>query len=322
MSSSKNNFSIRKNFVLLLLLSIIGIIVICWFLLMLIPISSGDIIFVEESERNFDLFMVFVFPFFIGAFVSVFSIISTAILRQKWWISVPVTLFFLGAPLIGYVILWIGTWIARYFYIPTPEDEIRTKKILDMSITHTEEERDKDILRIKQMKSLLDDEIITKEEFAIQKESLFTNIEKKEKEKELIRFFSIWQATLSTILGGFLSGAVIIAINYKRLRNNEFYKNSLLVGFIGQTGIGILSLLLALFLPDFTVVYLATLIYPVAIYLWYNETQQKQIPSLRATGEARKESWWLVLGIAFLSFAFHAILSFILWILSSFFYPA
>src|SRR5512138_309433 len=119
MASSTSSFSVRKNFILLLLLCIGGSVVLCWALMILIVIVTGGPIFHDKSQLFLDIFGAFILPFFFGAGIGVACLILTALARQKWWIAVPASILLLGLPLVAYLVTWLASWIVRLVYIPT-----------------------------------------------------------------------------------------------------------------------------------------------------------------------------------------------------------
>ena len=324
MNPSRNSFSVRKNFILLLFLTIGGIVVTCWFLLMLLVIAAGGPIFQDKSRVYLDVFMVFLFPFFLAAITGIFSIIFTAVVRQKWWVSVPVSILLFGLPVGAYVFTWAVSWIARLFYISTPEDEERTRKFLSMTIAPQNEKPDTEVGQIRKMKLLLDEGIITQDEFAVQKQKVLSKISSEMAAQNTPRFFSIWQATAAAALGGFLAGAVLIGINFKRLGSNNQVKGALLFGFIGfmiAVTISVSTTMLVTGLP-YALIIPVTVVYPVVIYLWHNETMKETIGTLIKSKQARSESWWLVLGISFAAVVLHYLVAIPIFILLAYFQPA
>lgn len=301
MKTFPHSFSVRKNFIILLLLTISGIVVTCWLLLMLFVIMINGPIFQDKSQISLDIFMVFLFPFFLALITSVFSLILTAIARQKWWISIPLSILLLGLPLIAYTFTWLASWIARLFYISTPEDEERTKRFLSMSIvSKTEKPISSEIERMKKIKTLLDEGIVTQAEFDLQKEKVLSDISKEITIKNAPRYFSVWQAVIAAALGGFLAGAILVAINFKRLDKKEQFRGGLIVGaagFIISMTISAATTMIVTSLPIWLIIPV-TIVYPILIYLWHNETMKDEINNLIATKQAKNESWWLVLGIS------------------------
>lgn len=321
MNTSTSSFSVRKNFILLLFLTISGIVLICWFLFILLGIVAGAPIFQDESHLSLDIFAVFLFPFFLATITGVFSLIFTAIMRQKWWISVPLSILLLGFPLAAYIFTWLASWVARLFYISTPEDEERTKKFLSMSIASPTDKSNIDIEYIKKMKLLLDEGIITQDEFMLQKQKVLSNISKEIETQNVPHYFSIWQAVVAAVLGGFLAGAILIAINFKRLGNKEQFNGSLLAGFIGfiiAVTISVSTTMLVTSLPIWLIIPV-TVTYPIFIYLWYNEAMKDTVSALIITKQARNESWWLVLGISLVVVVFNYLVAIPILILLAYF---
>ncbi|HEX2995108.1 MAG TPA: hypothetical protein VHP14_09790, partial [Anaerolineales bacterium] len=142
MNASTSSFSVRKNFILILLLTIGGSVILCWAAMVFIVIVTGGPIFQDRSQLFLDIFMAFIFPFLFAAGISIFSLILAAIVRQKWWIAIPVSIFLLGLPLFAYVITWLASWVARIFYIPTPEDTERTRQFLSMSFGSKDDKKE------------------------------------------------------------------------------------------------------------------------------------------------------------------------------------
>lgn len=318
-----NTFSVRKNFIILLLLTIGSIVVICWLLLMLLMIMTGGPIFQDKNQIPIDIFMVFLFPFFLAIITSIFSLIFTAIARQKWWISVPLSIFLLGLPYVAYIFTWLASWVARLFYIPTPEDEERTKKFLSMSIVSKTEKPVSEIEQIKKMKLLLDEGIITQDEFNIQKQKILSDINNEITIQNAPRYFSVWQATAAAALGGFLAGAILIAINFKRLGKNEQFKGSLLVGGIGfmiAVTISTATTMIVTSLPIWLIIPV-TIVYPILIYLWHNETMKDTVSVLVKTKQAKNESWWLVLGISLVTIVINYLVAIPVLIIIAYFQP-
>lgn len=323
MNTSMRSFSVRQNFIILLLLTISGIVVTCWLLLMLLVIMIGGPIFQDKSQMSLDIFMVFLFPFFLAIITSIFSLIFTAIARQKWWISVPLSILLLGLPLAAYIFTWFASWVARLFYISTPEDEERTKKFLSMSIVSKAEKPTSDIEQIKKMKLLLDEGIITQDEFNLQKQKILSDINSEVTIQNAPRYFSIWQATIAAALGGFLAGAILIAINFKRLNKKEQFKGSLFAGVIGfmiAVTISTATTMIVTSLPIWLIIPV-TIVYPILIYLWHNETMKDEISNLVATKQAKNESWWLVLGISFATIVINYLVAIPVLIIIAYFQP-
>jgi hypothetical protein len=323
MNTSSSSFSVRKNFIILLLLTISGIVVTCWLLLMLLVIMTGGPIFQDKSQLSLDIFMVFLFPFFLAIMTSVFSLLFTAIARQKWWISVPLSILLLGLPLAAYVFTWFASWVARLFYIVTPEDEERTKKFLSMSIGSKTEKPVSEIEQIKKMKLLLDEGIITQDEFNLQKQKVLSDINSKLTIQSAPRYFSIWQTTVAAALGGFLAGAVLIAINFKRLDKKEQFKSSLFVGIIGfmiAVTISVSTTMILTSLPDWLIVPV-TIVYPILIYLWHNEAMKDTVSILVKTKQAKNESWWLVLGVSLVTLVLNYLVAIPVLIIIAYFQP-
>lgn len=324
MNTSSSSFSVRKNFIILLLLTISGIVVTCWLLLMLLVIMTGGPIFQDKSQMSLDIFMVFLFPFFLAIITSVFSLIFTAIARQKWWISIPLSIFLLGLPLVAYIFTWFASWVARLFYISTPEDEERTKKFLSMSIVSKTEKPVSEIEQIKKMKLLLDEGIITQDEFNLQKQKVLSDINSELTIQNAPRYFSIWQATAAAALGGFLAGAVLIAINFKRLDKKEQFKGSLFIGVIGfmiAVTISVSTTMILTSLPIW-LIFPVTIVYPILIYLWHNEAMKDTVSILVKTKQAKNESWWLVLGISIVTVVLNYLVAIPVLIIIAYFQPA
>lgn len=325
MNPSTSRFSIRKNFILLLLLSISAAIVLCWFSFVFLVIATGGPIFQDRSQVGMDFFLAFIFPFFLGVAISIFSLILTAVVRQKWWIAVPASIFLLGLPLAAYVVTWLGSWIARLFYIPTPEDAERTKQFLSMSVSPKEDKPDPDVETIKKMKLLLEEGIITQEEFAAQKQKILSAVSSEATAQSLPRFFSIWQATAAALLGGFLAGAILISMDFKRLGDKDRFKGALVIGIVGFLISILLSAVTMMFIGTdlYPVMIIAvTLVYPIVIYLWHNEALKPTIASLVEAKQARSESWWLVLGVCCLVLVFNYLSVIPAALLLAYFQPA
>ena len=324
MNSSTSSFSVRKNFILLLLLSIGGSVILCWALFVFVVFVTGGPIFQDKSQVFLDIFMAFIFPFFLGAVISVFSLILTVIVRQKWWISVPASIFLLGTPLFAYVITWLGSWVARLFYIPTPEDAERTKQFLSMSVTPKDTKPDADIENIRKMKLLLDEGIITQDEFAAQKQKVISTLNYAAIAKTLPRYFSIWQTTAAAVLGGFLAGAILISMNFKRLGDKDRFKGALIVGGVGYFVSILLSIFTTVFVTNLNpwLIIPINLVYPIIIYLWHNEAIRQTIAALMEAKQARSESWWVVLGVSFLVIVFYFLSLLPLAIIMTYFLPA
>ncbi len=323
MNTSTRSFSVRQNFIILLLLTISGIVVTCWLLLMLLVIMTGGPIFQDKSQTSLDIFMVFLFPFFLAIITSIFSLIFTAIARQKWWISVPLSILLLGLPLVAYIFTWFASWVARLFYISTPEDEERTKKFLSMSIVSKAEKPASDVEQIKKMKLLLDEGIISQDEFNLQKQKVLSDINKEITMQNAPRYFSVWQATIAAVVGGFLAGAILIAINFRRLDKKEQFKGSLIVGVIGfmiAVTISTATTMIVTSLPIWLIIPV-TIVYPILIYLWHNEAMKDEISNLIATKQAKNESWWLVLGISLVTIVINYIVAISVLIIIAYFQP-
>ncbi|HEX2997516.1 MAG TPA: SHOCT domain-containing protein [Anaerolineales bacterium] len=328
MNASTRSFSVRKNFILLLLLTIGGSVILCWAAMIFIVIVTGGPIFQDKSQLFLDIFMAFIFPFLFATGVSVFSLILAAIVRQKWWIAVPISIFLLGLPLFAYVITWLASWVARIFYIPTPEDAERTRQFLSMSFGAKEDKQeskpDADIENLKKMKRLLEEGLITQEEFDVQKQKVVSTLSREAVIQTLPRYFSIWQTTIAAVLGGFLAGALLIAMDFKRLGDKDKFKGALIVGVVGY----FVSILLSIFTTVFFVgidprlIIPINLVYPIIIYLWHNETLKPALAPLMDSKQARNESWWMVVGISFLVLVFYFISIFPIAIVVSFFLPA
>lgn len=301
MDQQKQPFSVKKNFLVLLFL-LIGALTISCCLLTMIPAAAEGILFGESREElPLSIFMVFVFPFIFSAFVSIAVLLLSLIARQRWPISLPVSILFLGAPQIAYLIVWAASWAAHFFYEPTPEDESRTKNFFGLSIL-PERKMEDEAARLRQMKTLWDDGIITQEEFNAQKNQYLGAYQAKQKKAEAPRFFSVWQIAIAGILGGIFGGAILIALNYRRLKNNRLALTSFLAGFIGQVIFLALNYALVVVAPDleFYAIFLVFLIYPIILYIWYAETQKETINELFLRQAAVQASWWLALliGIA------------------------
>lgn len=304
MTASSNRFSIRKNFITLLLVTMGGGVLLCWLLFMFLAFVSKAPIFQDEHQRSLDIFMVFIFPFILAVIVMVASLILAAILRQKWWIAAPLSILLLGAPLVAYVVVWLASWIARLFYIPTLEDEERTNRFFSMSIIQKAEPPDADIAQIRKMKMLLDEGVITSDEFALQKQKVFTNINEEITKRNVPRYFSIWQAVAAAAFGGFAAGALLIALNFKKLKREDQFRGSLLIVFIGLIVSATLNALISTLVSNLPVWFNISLTatYPILIYLWYNETIRNDIGKLVAKEQARNESWWLAAGLSLVAF--------------------
>ncbi len=304
MTASSNRFSIRKNFITLLLVTMGGGVLLCWLLFMFLAFVSKAPIFQDEHQRSLDIFMVFIFPFILAVIVMVASLILAAILRQKWWIAAPLSILLLGAPLVAYVVVWLASWIARLFYIPTPEDEERTNRFFSMSIVQKAEPPDADIAQIRKMKTLLDEGVITSDEFTLQKQKVFTNINEEITKRNVPRYFSIWQAVAAAAFGGFAAGALLIALNFKKLKREDQFRGSLLIVFIGLIVSATLNVLISTLVSNLPVWFNISLTatYPILIYLWYNETIRNDIGELVAKEQARNESWWLAAGLSLVAF--------------------
>ncbi|HMB22326.1 MAG TPA: hypothetical protein VKP08_05845, partial [Anaerolineales bacterium] len=140
----------------------------------------------------------------------------------------------------------------------------------------------------------------------------------------LPRYFSIWQTTIAAVLGGFLAGALLIAMDFKRLGDKDKFKGALIVGVVGY----FVSILLSIFTTVFFVgidprlIIPINLVYPIIIYLWHNETLKPVLAPLTGAKQARNESWWVVVGISFLVLVFYFISIFPIAIVVSFFLPA
>lgn len=291
---------------------------------MILVIMAGGPIFQDKSQMSLEIFMVFLFPFFLAAITSVFSLIFTAIARQKWWISVPLSILLLGLPLAAYIFTWLASWVARLFYISTPEDEERTRKFLSMSIVSKTEKPVSEIEQIKKMKLLLDEGIITQDEFNLQKQKVLSDINSEITIQNTPRYFSIWQATVAAALGGFLAGAILIAINFKRLDKKEQFKGSLLVGVIGfmiAVTISVSTTMLLTSLPIWLIIPV-TIVYPILVYLWYNEAMKDTVSTLATTKQAKNESWWLMLGISLVTVVFNYVIAIPVLIILAYFQPA
>lgn len=304
--SPRNNFSVRKNFILLLFLTIAAIVILCWFSFVFLAFISGAPIFQDESSLLLDIFMVFVFPFFIGGLAGLLSLIFTALLRQKWWISVPVSILLLGLPLAAYMTTWIASWIARLFYIATPEDAERTKRFLSMSIAPAEEAVDPEVEKMLRLKRLLDNGIITPDEFEAQRQKVVSAGSVSAAAPARPRYFSLWQVVVAAILGGFLAGAALIAINFRRLNHKDQYTGALIVCLVGYFASILISAFAAVVVAGFNpwLIMLIPMVYPVIVYLWHNEAQQPLLRELLTSGRAKNESWWLTLGISFVALVF------------------
>ena len=328
MNASTSSFSVRKNFILLLLLTISGSVILCWGFMVFIVIVTGGPIFQDKSQLFLDIFMAFIFPFFLAAGISIFSLILTVIVRQKWWIAVPASIFLLGVPLAAYVITWLGSWVARIFYIPTPEDAERTKQFLSMSVSTKEDKKedkpDADIDNLKKMKLLLEEGLITQEEFDVQKQKVISTLSQEAVVQTLPRYFSIWQTTIAAAVGGFLAGAILISMNFKRLGDKDRFKGALLVGGIGY----FISVLLSIFTTVFFVgidprlIIPINLVYPIIVYLWHKEALKPILAPLVEAKQARNESWWVVAGISFLVLVFYFVSLFPIAIVLSYFLPS
>lgn len=291
---------------------------------MLFALMLDAPIFQDQNQLSLDLFMVFLFPFFLALIASVVSLVCTAIVRQKWWISVPLSIVLLGLPLMGYLFTWLAAWVARFFYISTPEDEERTKKFLSMAIVPQTEKPPSELEQIKKMKALLDEGIVTPAEFNLQRQKLLSDIERETAFQNTPRYFSIWQAVAAGALGGFLAGAVLIAINFKRLDKKEQYKSSLLVGALGFMIAVTISAATTMILTSLSawLIIPVTLVYPILIYLWHNETMQDAISNLVITKQARNESWWLVFGISLVAVVINYLVAIPVLIIIAYFQPA
>jgi len=328
MSTSNNHFSPRRNFIFLLFLSISGMVISCWALMMLLVLTTGGPIFQDPSQLSMDLFGVFVLPFILAVIVSLSSLILTAVLRQKWWIALPISVILLGAPLVAYIITWIASWIARLFYQPTAEDEERTQRFLSLSVLPSEKRTetirpDDDVESLRKLKLLKDEGILSAEEFETQKQRFMDNLNATQTYQNLPRFFSIWQAAITALFGGFLAGAVMIAINHSRLHAKDHAMASVIFGFIGHLVSLAISASIAIFFTSINPLFVipVTFVNPIIIYLWYNESQKPTVGQSFSTKQARAESWWMVLGINFLAVIFAYVSLIPIVVLLSIFYP-
>lgn len=311
MSTSSNHFSPRRNFIFLLFLSISGMVILCWALMMLIVLTTGGPIFTDPNQLSMDLFGTFVFPLIMAVIVSLSSLILTAVLRQKWWIALPISVILLGLPLVAYIITWLASWVARLFYQPTPEDEERTRRFLSLSVMPSEKRTetvrpDDDVESLRKLKILKDEGILSGEEFETQKQRFMDNLNAAQTYQNLPRFFSIWQAAITALFGGFFAGAVMIAINHSRLRAKDQALASVIFGFIGHLASIAISVSIATLFTTINPLFVIpiTFVNPIIIYLWYNESQKPTVGQALGTKQARAESWWMVLGINFLALIF------------------
>jgi hypothetical protein len=174
------------------------------------------------------------------------------------------------------------------------------------------------------MKLLLDEGIITQDEFNLQKQKVLSDINSELTIQNAPRYFSIWQATAAAALGGFLAGAVLIAINFKRLDKKEQFKGSLFIGVIGfmiAVTISVSTTMILTSLPIW-LIFPVTIVYPILIYLWHNEAMKDTVSILVKTKQAKNESWWLVLGISIVTVVLNYLVAIPVLIIIAYFQPA
>lgn len=240
--------------------------VIFWFLFIIIAALGGSTVFRNPDELFVDIFMVFIFPFIVGGTISGISLVLTALIRQKWWVSISAIIVLFGTPILALAFTWIGSLIARAFYLPSDEDKNRVKRFLNMNIIPADNNE-------------------------------FLNpLLGQEKNESATKLFSSIQVVAAALLGGFLGGALLISLNHKRLKETEKAKKSLIITLTGWVIVSALSILLTGFvsLSQNPSILLISLIYPVIIYLWYKKSQKEQIDSLLTSKSAKSSSWLLV----------------------------
>jgi hypothetical protein len=279
MERKPQNKSIRMNFILLLLLSITAILVSFWLFFVSIAMVAGESIFQSMDSLWFDLFMAFLFPLIVGILISSFSIILSVILRQKWWIAVPGTIILLGTPLIAFAITWIGSQIARLFYLATPKDLQLTKRLLKMTI--------------KPRKGYLPGDGENGAETISQKSYLF----------------SLWQSTIAAIFGGFFGGGLVLSLNFKKMGGKNYFGLALIISLLLQFALVVVITGVSRMYPhpDFVILIPFMLAIPISIYLLHYELQNEEIELAISTGQVEKESWWSVLGLILISFLFNVL---------------
>jgi hypothetical protein len=301
-NNSKNNF--RNNFILLTFISNTFLVLTPWYLLTFI---GGADVFHSSNNFLLDISNIFISPLIWGMGMSGIAIILTSLVRKKWWIAIPVTIILFGIPLLALAVTWLGTLIASIFYQPTEKDLRRTKIFLNLDTGVTYEKKFEDeIEKLKRTKKMLDENLITQEDYDQQKRNLLLEIEQNETEPEkyqkVISLFSSTQIVVSAILGGFLGGALLIILNYKRLGNSADAKRSFIVTFYVMFIALVVSITLTGFISPYQnrFIFLLSFIYPAAIYLWHKETQKSEVDSLVSSKSAKIASWFpvIILGIA------------------------
>ncbi|MCC7117964.1 MAG: SHOCT domain-containing protein [Anaerolineales bacterium] len=323
MNVKKPTFSVKRNFLVLLFLLLSLTTIFCCFVILIPGIVEGNF-FEDSKELGLALFTIFILPFIVGAITSAVILLLSLIARQAWWISLPVSIVLLGAPQLAYALVWAASWVARFFYEPTPEDEARTKSFFGMAIVKEQKIED-ETAKLRQMKLLLDDGILTQAEFDAQKNQYLARYEAEQKQDDLPRLFSIWQVALAALLGGLVSGAILMALNYRRLKDNQQMIISFLAGAVGQFLVFVLTGALIYMIPDINsyLLFSINFIYPLILYLWYSETQRTAVNELLFKREAVGASWWLTILIGLTCGAFFALCSFpFLALLGALVFPA
>jgi hypothetical protein len=105
--------------------------------------------------------------------------------------------------------------------------------------------------------------------------------------------FSLRQVTVSTFLSGPLGGAILMAINRRRIDDREGAGLVLMLGILGFVGL----LVVTLFLPaNFPTIFLLALQLMV-VRGWYDQDQSSLYDRNLVNG-GRQASWWIAIGLS------------------------
>ena len=130
--------------------------------------------------------------------------------------------------------------------------------------------------------------------------------------------YSPGQASAAGFLGGPLAGAVLIALNYRDLRNLRAQRIAVLVGVVASAA----TFMLAWVLPERTPSVALPLLCALVARFMTHHLQGQTYYSLRESGGARQSNWRVV-GISLACTAVTAVLAFgVLLLIPEQFWPA
>ncbi len=109
-------------------------------------------------------------------------------------------------------------------------------------------------------------------------------------------FYSAGQVAWATLLGSWLAGSWLLAMNYRRLGDSGSASFSLLLGFLGT----VLIFVVAFYLPDDVPSLVLPIAYTLCMYLGVESLQGEALEKAIANG-GTKGSGWVATGVGFLA---------------------